>query len=541
MKSIVATLAASLLLSAGCAGQKAAARKDAPLQVSVSKDPVKSQALEPLPDAPVQAVEGAKASPEEFRRPSRRYTLALTGADARELFLSLARENDLNLVISPEVTGAVTLDIKGATAPEVIEEACLIAKCKVEYAGRMVRILPLRRESRFFDVDYLLGTRSGQGTMAASSATSSGGSSSASGGSSGGGSDDNRSINQIITDEKAEIFVTLIDEVKSLLSDAEAKVVLNRTTGTLTVTDYPKNLEKVGAYLRQLTERAHTGVLIEAQILEVTLSDETQYGIDWSTPGLSLAGVAGGLSGGAVMSQSLQSGVGQGAKIGLAGKNVTVFLDALATYGQINVLSKPKVSTLNNQRAIIRIGRQDIFFRATVIPATTTTAATVTYNPDTVTEGIILAVTPQVGRNGQVLLAIHPSITERVGTAIAPDRNTAPIIDVRETNTVVAVQNGQTVVIGGMMQERTQETVNSVPFLGSIPFLGALFRNTDQVKRKTELVILITPKVVPPASLADVADQDLKRIQALDQGYHLGGRPGLYGVEAETKLGGWGK
>jgi MSHA type pilus biogenesis protein MshL len=538
VKPIAAATLASALALAGCATQRAA-QKEPPLKVSVSKDP--APPLQPLPDAPVEAVEGVKTSTEEFRRPSRRYTLALTGADARELFLSLARENDLNILISPDVTGAVTLDIKGATAPEIIEEACLLVKCKVEYAGRMVRILPLRRESRFFDVDYILGTRSGQGLLAASSATSTGSSSGSSGGGGGGGDSDNKSINQINTDEKAEMFTTLVEEVKALLSDGEAKVVLNKTAGTLSVTDYPQNLDRVAAYLRNLTERSHTGVLIEAQILEVTLNDETQYGIDWSTPGLSLFGVPGGLTGGAVMSQSLQSGVGSGAKIGLAGTNATVFMDALATYGQINVLSAPKVATLNNQKAIIRIGRQDIFFRATVIPATTTTAAVVTYNPDTVTEGIILAVTPQVGRNGQVLLAIHPSITERVGTAVAPDRNTAPIIDVRETNTVVAVHDGKTVVIGGMMQERTQEIVSSVPFLGSIPFLGALFRNTDQIKKKTELVILITPRIVPPTSLSDIGERDFKRASALDQGYHFGGRPGLYGVGAETKLGGWGK
>jgi type II secretory pathway component GspD/PulD (secretin) len=235
------------------------------------------------------------------------------------------------------------------------------------------------------------------------------------------------------------------------------------------------------------------------------------------------------------MSQTLSSGLDAGFKFGVTGSHLNGFLDALATSGQLNVLSAPKVATLNNQKAIIRIGRQDVFFRAIVTPATTTSAAIVTYNPDTITEGIILSVTPQVSRDGHVMLSIHPTITERVGTATAPDRNTAPIVDVRETNTMVSVADGQTVVIGGLMQERTQEVVSSVPFLGDIPFIGALFRNVEQKKRKTELVILITPRIVPPASLAGMGDDDVRRLRSLDQGYHFGGRPQLYGTDAELK------
>src|SRR3990172_2770591 len=310
----------------------------------------------------------------------------------------------------------------------------------------------------------------------------------------------------------------------------------------MTVTDLPRNLEMVSAYLRALDERARTGVIIEARILEVTLDDATRYGIDWSAlPSMSWLGLSGSLSGGAVMSQTLSSGLDTGFKFGVTGSHLNAFLDTLATKGQLNVLSAPKVATLNNQKAIIRIGRQDVFFRAIVTPATTTSAAIVTFNPDTITEGIILSVTPQVSRDGHVMLSIHPTITERVGTATAPDRNTAPIVDVRETSTMVSVADGQTVVIGGLMQERTQEVVSSVPFIGDIPFIGALFRNVEQKKRKTELVILITPRIVPPASLAGMGDDDVRRLRSLDRGYHFGGRPQLYGTDAELKgAPGWG-
>jgi MSHA biogenesis protein MshL len=528
------TMTTAILLSAGCATHKAAHDR-APLQVSVSQE--KPKPLEPLPDAPVRA-EGEKRSPEEFRRPGRRYTLFLAGADAREFFLSLAKENDLNLVLSPEVSGSVTLDVKEATAREVIEEACRLLACRVEVAGRIVRVGPEQRETHFFQIDYLLTTRVGQGSLTASTTTGGGSSPASSAGSAGSssGSGESSSSNSVLTEEKVDFFGSLLEEVRSLLSGADAKAVLNRATGTLSITDYPRNLEKVSAYLRVLDERARTGVIIEARILEVTLDDATKYGIDWSAlPNMGWLGLSGALGGGAVMSQTLPSGLDSGFKFGVTGSHFNGFLDALATNGQLNVLSAPKVATLNNQKAIIRIGRQDVFFRATVTPATATTAAVVTYNPDTITEGIILSVTPQVSRDGHVMLAIHPTITERVGTATAPDKNTAPIIDVRETNTMVSVEDGQTVVIGGLMQERTQETVSSVPFFGDIPFIGALFRSVDQKKRKTELVILITPRVVPPASLAGMGGDDVKRLRSLEQGHHAGGRPWLYGTDAEAK------
>ncbi|HJX16383.1 MAG TPA: type II and III secretion system protein, partial [Candidatus Deferrimicrobiaceae bacterium] len=162
-------------------------------------------------------------------------------------------------------------------------------------------------------------------------------------------------------------------------------------------------------------------------------------------------------------------------------------------------------------------------------------AAFVTFSPDTLTEGIILSVTPQIGRDGNIMLAIHPSITEKVGEATAPDGNTAPIVDVRETNTVVSVGDGQTVFIGGLMQERTQETIRSVPLLGDIPFLGLLFRSTDQQKKKTELVILITPRILRGGSTAEISAGEEDRLRRSERGFHIGGRPWVYGTEGERK------
>jgi len=537
LKTLAVALVGMTVLGIGCAKAQVV-RKSPPPPVAVSVAPVAAQeaakpsaspASPPVPDAPIEGIERPRASLAEFRKPAKRYTLVMAGADARELFLSLARENDFNLVLSPEVTGSVTMDIKEATAEELMEEVCGMLGCRALFSGNTVRVTPEKRVTRVFLVDYLLTGRTGQGSLMAST--------SASGGSGGVSStaSESQSTNSVVTEEKGDFWGGLVEEVGALLTPGSGKVTVNRTSGTVTVTDYAANVEQVDRYLRMLEARVRTGVVIEARILEVTLDDATKYGIDWTAlPDLSSLSLSGGLSGGATAAQGLSSGATT-FRLGVAGSKFDAFLDAQAQAGNLNVLSAPKVSTLNNQKAIIRIGRQDVFFRAVVTPASTTSAAFTTFTPDSVTEGIILSVTPQVGQDGKIMLAIHPTITEKVGTAVAPDNNSAPILDVREANTVVTVADGETVFIGGLMQERTQETVKSVPLLGDIPYLGALFRSNEQVKKKTELVILISPRVVRPGEGARIAEAERERLRKLERGHHLGGRPQLYGTEGERE------
>jgi MSHA biogenesis protein MshL len=545
LKTLAVALIGMTTLGIGCAKAQVV-RKSPPPPVTVSvvppaPAPIRAPALKPapLPDAPLEGAERTRASAAEFRRPAKRYTLVMAGADARELFLSLARENDFNLVLSPEVTGTVTMDIKEATAEELMDEVCRMLGCRAVFGGNTVRVAPEKRVTRVFPVDYLLTGRTGSGSLMASTSTSGGGSSGGSaGGASSGGStatSESQSTNTVTTEEKVDFWGGLADEIGALLSPGSGKVVVNRTSGTVTVTDYMANVDQVERYLRMIEARVRTGVVIETRIMEVTLDDSTKYGIDWTAlPDLSSLSLSGSLAGGATAAQGLSTG-STTFQLGVAGSKFNAFLDAQAAAGNLNILSAPKVSTLNNQKAIIRIGRQDVFFRAVVTPASTTSAAFTTYTPDSVTEGIILSVTPQVGQDGRIMLSIHPTITEKVGVAVAPDRNTAPILDVRETNTVVTVADGETVFIGGMMQERTQETVNSVPLLGDIPYLGAIFRRNEQIKKKTELVILITPRIVRPGEGAEIAAQERERLRNLQRGHLLGGRPQLYGTEGERE------
>ena len=234
-------------------------------------------------------------------------------------------------------------------------------------------------------------------------------------------------------------------------------------------------------------------VYIQAQILEVNLNDEYRLGIDWSTV-TPISIIHDGLA--SNPATSLIQGTSN-LTYGISNAKLNLVVEALQNQGSVSVLSSPKIATLNNQRAVIKVGTEDVFFVPEVTPATTTTASSTTFQPATVTVGIILDVLPQININGQVMMSINTSISERTGTAVSPDGiNRVPILNVREANNVVLSQNGQTIIIGGLMQDRKTTGTNGVPLLEDIPVFGRLFQRELETTEKTELVILLTPEVL---------------------------------------------
>jgi type II secretory pathway component GspD/PulD (secretin) len=180
--------------------------------------------------------------------------------------------------------------------------------------------------------------------------------------------------------------------------------------------------------------------------------------------------------------------------IGALGTEVALsdIVQAISEQGDVKILSNPTISTLNNQKAIIRVGDQDVFF----ITGAVATQNTVTQiiQPMTIDIGIILDVTPQIAEDGTIIMNIHPSITEKTGEKVTPDgKTTFPLLSVRETDTTVRVRDNQTIIIAGLMTEKKQDTSTGVPLLKSIPGLGYLFRYKTENKKNSELVIMITP------------------------------------------------
>jgi type II secretory pathway component GspD/PulD (secretin) len=180
--------------------------------------------------------------------------------------------------------------------------------------------------------------------------------------------------------------------------------------------------------------------------------------------------------------------------LGAAGTEVVLsdIMQAIAEQGDIKVLSSPTISTLNNQKAIIRVGDQDVFFITGAV--STQTTVTQTIQPMTIDIGIILDVTPQIAEDGTIIMNIHPCITDKTGEKTAPDgTSTFPLLSVREADTTVRVRDGQTIIIAGLMQEKIEEDYTGVPVLQSLPLMGGLFQYKTGTKKNSELVIMITP------------------------------------------------
>jgi MSHA type pilus biogenesis protein MshL len=290
------------------------------------------------------------------------------------------------------------------------------------------------------------------------------------------------------------------------------------------VTDYPLNLNKVASYLETVEGSSQRQVTIQAKIMEVILSDDHREGINWKViEGLprsinmawgltNKAGTTGfpGSTSGYVSSPSTTGGASASSidtpgvfkikpfggvlALGAAGTEVALsdIMQAIAEQGDVKVLSSPTISTLNNQKAVIRVGNQDVFF----ITGAISTQYTVTQivQPMTIDIGIILDVTPQIAEDGTIIMNIHPSITDKTGEKTTPDgKSTFPLLSVRETDTTVKVRDGQTIIIAGLMQEKIEENYTGVPVLQSVPLMGGLFRYKTQTKRNSELVIMITP------------------------------------------------
>ncbi|CAI2719243.1 secretin and TonB N-terminal domain-containing protein [Nitrospina watsonii] len=303
---------------------------------------------------------------------------------------------------------------------------------------------------------------------------------------------------------------------------------INRQAGVVIVHHYPDVLLEVAEFLEAIEGSVQRQVFIQAKILEVNLSDEYRLGVDWSqvsplkiihdsdpdifqglTPGPGQPFNFSNSGGSNSTLGTMIAGAG-GIFYGLSNTQISVLIDALSDQGNVSVLSSPKIATLNNQRAVIKVGTEDIFFMPVVIPATTTQASATQFIPSQITIGIVLDVLPQINMDGTVMMSINTSVSERSGERVSPDgQNRVPVLDVRESNNVVMAKSGQTIVIGGLMKNTRQRDNNELPFLGKIPLLGKLFQYEANRDEKTELVIILTPKVMVGLSI----DERLKKEQ----------------------------
>jgi len=497
-----------------------------------------------IPDVAPEQMEVVAVAEPAPTPPPERFTLAVNGAELRDVLMLLAKDAAFSLVLDPGVGGRVSADLKQMTLDEALD--ALLAPLHFAYAidGNRVHVYQPGVVTRAFHLDYLNAKRDGHSTLTISSG---GGGNDGSTGS--GGGDQSQASTEISREASIDLWSAVEQGLSALVgADAEgsrAQVVVNRDAGTVLVTADSDLMDRVAAYLQAVEGAMGRQVMIEAKIVEVELNDAHRLGVDWSAVASAAGGFTGSLTGGAAalmakaptLSQNL--GGGETAfRIGATSRDLAVVLDAIATQGQVRVVSSPRVAALNNQPAVIKVAQEQTFFS---LDRQTNTEAGVqqdnfTVDKEKYTIGVVLDIVPRIDDDGTIIMGVHPSITDFAGEDVFPPGATgseilanAPILKVRELDTVVRLRDRETLVIAGLIRQEDRDEVDQVPLFGDIPFVGALFRHTKQVKRGSELVIFLTPRVVHGGD-DFAADYPLSRHAPT---YHFGGEAGRFGWAAE--------
>ncbi len=513
----------------------------------------------PAPPSPPVATMAPHVAPEQMEvvqvaeptptPPPERFTLAVNGGRLRDVLMLLAKDAAFSLVLDPGVGGRVSADLKQMTLPEALDALLTPLHLAYEIDGRRVHVFQPGVVTRAFHLDYLNAKRDGHSTLTISS----GGGAEGGGSGDSGGGDQSQASTQISRQASIDLWSAveagLTALVRANAKGSRAQVVVNRDAGTVLVTADASLMDRVAAYLQAVEGAMDRQVMIEAKIVEVELNDAHRLGVDWSAVASAAGGFTGSLTGGAagllakapILSQNL--GGGETAfRVGATSRDLAVVLDAIATQGQVRVVSSPRVAALNNQPAVIKVAQEQTFFS---LDRQTNTEAGVqqdnfTVDKEKYTIGVVLDIVPRIDDDGTIIMGVHPSITDFAGEDVFPPGAkgadilaNAPILKVRELDTVVRLKDRETLVIAGLIRQEDRDEVDQVPLLGDLPFVGALFRHTKQVKQGSELVIFLTPRIVRGGE-DFAADYPLSRRTPT---YHFGGATPRLGWAAEHAWG----
>ena len=558
--------AAALLLPmaiAGCAQQaidpsSGHIRADAPSAEGQIPPPVQVTPLLPKPKA--------VARPET-------YSVVVNNVRIQELLFALARDAKLQIDIDPTLTGSVTLNAIDQTLPQLLQRIARQVEMRYEIDGQTLIVSRDTPFLRSYKIDYLSASRNVKMQSTASTTFNAGTGAAAPSNTTG-------ATSTIDVAAQNNLWESIVQNVKEILRETDkvlpagataagappavvtappasaipgapatpvavvaappqptyieaSSVIANRESGILYVRATSKQHERIQEFLDQVLVGAKRQVLIEATVTEVQLRNEYQRGIDWQrlqTPGISFgqpalppitAATPGFVAPGALPFISFVS----------SGGSFTGSIKLLEQFGDVRVLSSPKLSVLNNQTAILRVTRDIVYFTITPSTASVTVTgggtaalpATFTTTPQVAAEGFMMAVLPQINESDAVVLSVRPTIRRQVGQATDPNpalqfnpttnpnpvANIIPVFETREFDSILRLQSGQLGVLAGLMQDIAENTDSGIPGLRSIPLLGDFFSNKAQLSRKTELVIFLRATVIQEPSL----DGDFRRFR----------------------------
>lgn len=484
-------------------------------------------------------------------QPPATYSVTVHDAPLREVLLALAKQAQVNMDIHNDIGGRVTVNALKQTLPELLNRLCEQAGARWEHRGGHVVVMEDRPFLRHYAVDYLNMARQTDGQVSANMQIAT---QTQVGGGLGGASAlnnvaGNLSSTAIDNSSRNDFWRSLVDNVRDILQgsqpsplavvappavasspgspnhskalannalkplpsavekqtpptplpvvrDKGATVMVHPESGTVTVRATAAQHRRVAEFLRRVSEAAQRQVLIEATIIEVLLNNRYEQGIDWSQ--LAGAGTV------AYLGNKLKNTVNFSYQ---KTDDTNALISLLETFGSTRVLSSPRVAVLNNQTALLKVVENYVYFN---VKADTTNTANVgsstvyTTTPQTVSVGLVMGVTPQVSSKNVVILNVRPTITQ-VGREVAdpnPDlhksniQNLVPVIRTREIESVLRIPSGQIAILGGLMEDRVDNQRQAVPLLGQIPLLGEIFTNRNELKQKSELVVLLRPLVV---------------------------------------------
>lgn len=458
-----------------------------------------------------------------------RFDISVVDHPAKDFFNSLVIESGRNVVVHPDVTGSVTLSLKDVTVEDVLYVTKELYGYEFDETDRFIMVFPSGLRTRIFQTDYLDISRSGgsdthvsSGQITQSSAAS-GDASAATGEAS-----SSRPGTQIKTRSENTFWQNLESTMNLIIGDQDGRsVVVTPSAGIVVVRADSQELWAIEQYLENAELTLTRQVLLEAKILEVELNSGYQQGIDWSfsETGEFQAGIPNNTLNFDQSARTVDAGTAGGVfstALKLGSFNTTI--DLLSTQGNVQVLSSPRIATVNNQKAVIKVG-QDEYFVTDIDFESDSDADTSSTDIDLTPffSGIALDVTPQISEEGKIILHVHPAISDVVDQQkridIANGQIDLPLAlsTIRESDSIITAENGQIVVIGGLIQTLSEDVNSSVPFFGDLPLIGELFKQKSKKFRKTELVILLRPTLTDSDVFLEDIRQSRDRFRGLQE------------------------
>ena len=475
----------------------------------------------------------------EVRPLEQRFDLNVSGAPAAQVFMAIVSGTRYSMVVHPDVRESVSVNLKDVTVLEALDTLRELYGYEYRVQGNRITVLPITMQTRIFNVNYIQAIRSGKSDVRVSSGSITDAPAAA-----GAGAPTQRltESSRITTSSDSNFWGDIVKSITAIVGSGDGRnVIVNAQSGVIVVRALPAELRSVESFLKSMQLIVERQVVLEAKIIDVSLREGFEAGINWAAfrdsnnsraaggvvrPGTTI-GNTGPLSSPTALlpdgsidsasaltatlgaAASLAAGAtAPGAVFGLAlqTSNFAALLAFIETQGSVNVLSSPRVAAINNQKAVLKVGQDDFF--VTNISATSTTSGAGTVTTPTITvqpffSGVALDVTPQIDDNNNIILHVHPQVSRVIEQRKVVDLGalgvfTLPLASssINETDTIVRVQDGNIVAIGGLMRQESLTAGSQVPGLGDVPGLGLLFQQRNTRTTKSEIVILLKPTIV---------------------------------------------